>query len=374
MPDKARDARKVSVTDVARRARVSASTVSNLLNGRSDRMRPETRERVEEAVAALGYAPNQLARQFRTGQVHAIGLVVPSVANPFWGFVADRVEEAALERDYQVLLCNSARDPQREAHYAQTLLNFGVRGVIFGSSPMSFDHLRGLDRRGLQVMAFDRSLANSAEVVVGSVGIDNTAAARLAVSHLTGLGHRRIGFLSGPIKTVSRKARLDGYQQALAAVDVPVDQALVWEGESVSSFGDAEGAELGRSGAHRLLNLPRRPTALFAINDMYAIGAYAGAGDLGLRVPEDVSIVGFDDLPVFAEVATPPLTTVRQPLEQMMRTATDHLIERLEGTATGQPEHVPATPELVVRGSTAHASSDIAAGVGPGTKRDTRGA
>ncbi|MGH3489519.1 MAG: LacI family DNA-binding transcriptional regulator [Actinopolymorphaceae bacterium] len=344
---------KVSLHDVARRAGVSPSTVSNVLNGRHGRTRAETSERVRAAIRELGYVPNQLARQFRTGQVRTIGLIVPSVANPFWGFVAQRVEQAASERGYQVLLCNAERDAEREARFAETLLDSGVRGLIFGSSPLSFDHLAGFGDRGLQVVAFDRSLAGAGSVVVGSVEIDNVLAARLAISHLTGLGHRRIGFLSGPIQTVSRRERLAGYQQALAAVGIEPDPELVWEGASVTAFGDAEGAELGRSGAHHLLSRPDRPTALFTINDMYAIGAYAGARDLGLRVPDDVSVLGFDDLPVLAEVAVPPLTTVRQPLPEMMRLATEQLIGRLVGERVGEPEHVTATPELVVRQSTA---------------------
>ena len=347
------DAAKVSLRDVARHAGVSPSTVSNVLNGRVGRMRAETSERVRQAVRDLGYAPNQLARQFRTGQVRTIGLIVPSVANPFWGFVALRVEQAASERGYQVLLCNAERDPAREARFAETLLDSGVRGLIFGSSPLSFEHLAGLGARGLQVVAFDRSLAGAGSLVIGSVEIDNVLAARLAISHLTGLGHRRIGFLSGPIRTVSRRERLAGYQQALVEAGIEPDPALVWEGAAITTFGDAEGAELGRSGAHHLLSQPARPTALFTINDMYAIGAYAGARDLGLRVPNDVSVLGFDDLPVLAEVAAPPLTTVRQPLPEMMRIATDQLIGRLEGRRAGEPEHMTATPELVVRQSTA---------------------
>ncbi len=355
------DGAKVSLRDVARRAGVSPSTVSNVLNGRVGRMRPDTSERVRRAVRELGYAPNQLARQFRTGQVRTIGLIVPSVANPFWGFVALRVEQAANERGYQVLLCNSERDPAREARYAETLLDSGVRGLIFGSSPLSFDHLAPLAARGLQVVAFDRSPAGPqtgdapGPHVVGSVEIDNVLAARLAISHLTGLGHRRIGFLSGPIRTVSRRERLAGYQQALDEAGIEPDPTLVWEGASVTTFGDAEGAELGRSGAQHLLSRPAssRPTALFTINDMYAIGAYAGARDLGLQVPTDVSVLGFDDLPVLAEVASPPLTTVRQPVQEMMRVATERLIARLEGRLAGPPEHTTATPELVVRRSTA---------------------
>lgn len=343
----------VNLQDVARRAGVSASTVSNVLNGRKGRTRPETTERVLTAVRELGYAPNQLARQLRTGQVRTIGLIVPSVANPFWGFVAQQVEKSAREQGYQVLLCNAERVPEREARFAETLIDSSVRGLIVGSSSLSLQHLAGFEERGLQVITFDRSLASPDSLVVGSVQIDNVLGARLAVRHLIGLGHRRIGLLSGPIQTVSRRERLRGYQEALSSAGIEADPRFVWEGATVTTFGDAEGAELGRSGAHHLLSLPDRPTALFTINDLYAIGAYAGARDLGFRVPSDVSIVGFDDLPVLAEVATPPLTTVRQPLPEMMRFATDQLIARLDGKQTSVPDHITASPELIVRQSTA---------------------
>ncbi|MBX6764827.1 MAG: LacI family transcriptional regulator [Rubrobacteraceae bacterium] len=342
----------INIHDVAREARVSASTVSNVLNGRLDRMRPETSERVLRAIEQLGYTTNQLARQFRTGRVLTIGLIVPSVANPFWGYVARSVEEAASAQGYQVLLCNAERDPNCERRYAETLLASGVRGVIFGSSPLSFDHLAALAQRGLQILAFDRRIQHADEVVVDSVGIDNVLGAKLATTHLIGLGHRRIGLLSGPIRTVSRQDRLKGYQKALQEADIEIDQQLIWEGKPISGFGDAESAELGRLGAHELLSLPNRPTALFAINDMYALGAYAGAQELGFRIPEDLSIVGFDDLSPFAAIATPPLTTVRQPIQQMMRIAVEYLIGRLEKTRSSPPEQLIAAPELIVRKST----------------------
>lgn len=344
----------VSVHDVARLAKVSPSTVSNVLNGRLDRMRPETTERVLKAMEQLGYTPNQLARQLKTGNVPMIGLIVPSVANPFWGAVARNVEEAAQSLSYQLLLCNAERDQEREQRYAEAMWASGIRGVIFGSSPLSFNHLVPLAQRGLQVVAFDRQSQSADQVVVDSVGVDNVLGARLAVSHLLTQGHRRIGFLSGPIRTVSRLDRLAGYQAALKDAGVEPDTALIWEGASASAFGDTEGAELGRAGARALLSRPDRPTALFTVNDMYAFGAYAGARDLGLRVPEDVSVVGFDDLVPLAEISVPTLTTVRQPLPQMMRAAVELLIGRLSKARIGPPTHVVIEPELIVRASTAH--------------------
>lgn len=341
----------VKIQDVARLATVSPSTVSNVLNGRDERMRPETKERVLHAIEQLSYTPSQVARQLKTGQVKIIGLIVPSVANPFWGMVARDVESVALTYGYQVLLCNAERNPVRERHYAESLWASGVRGVIFGSSPISFEHLAPLAKRGLLVVAFDRQAQSADQVVASSVGVDNVLGGRLAAEHLISLGHRHIGFLSGPIRTVSRRDRLDGHFTALVEAGIEPDPGLIWEGSSISAYGDIEGADLGRIGARALLDRPYRPTAICAINDMYALGAYAGASDLGLRVPDDVSIVGFDDISI-AAVAQPALTTVKQPLSAMMQAVVTSLISRLEGVQTIPAEHIIVPPELIIRSST----------------------
>lgn len=345
----------VTIEDVALLAKTSPSTVSNVLNGRLDRMRPETRERIQRAMEQLGYMPNQLARQLKTGQVPILGLIIPSVANPFWGAFVQCVEEAARDRGYQVLLGNAGRDPAQEERYAESLWTHGVRGVIFGSSPLSLDHVRGLVKRGLHAVIFDRD-TRGAELVeqaaIDSISIDNARGARLATEHLLALGHRRIGFLSGPLRTASRLERLDGHRSALVAAGIEPRSDLVWEGAPSKGFGDVEGADFGRRGARDLLAGAAPPSALFTINDMYALGAYAGARDLGLRIPDDVSIVGFDDI-FMAQVVQPPLTTVRQPLEEMLHATVSRLIDRLEGRHDGPADHTVVTPELVVRGSTA---------------------
>lgn len=345
-------AESVSIRDVARLAKVSTSTVSNVLNERYDRMRPETTERILQAIAQLGYTPNQLARQLKKGNVSMIGLLVPSVANPFWGALARHAEEAALTYGYQVLLCNTERNPEREQRYADVLWSSGVRGVILGSSTLSFDHLVPFVDKGLHIVAFDRHAQSTDRVLVDSVEMDNVLGARLAIEHLLASGHQRIGFLSGPLRTVSRLARLEGYRQALTDARMTLDPALIWQDTSTRAFGDSESVELGRTGAHALLNRPDRPTALLAVNDMYAFGAYAGARDLALRIPEDVSIVGFDDIVPLAEIAAPPLTTIRQPLAEMMQVAIELLIGRLEKTDTDPPRQMTMKPELIIRGST----------------------
>ncbi|MEM7532445.1 MAG: LacI family DNA-binding transcriptional regulator [Chloroflexota bacterium] len=342
---------KATILDVARLAQVSPSTVSNLLNNRAERMKPSTKERVQQAIDQLGYRPNHAARGLKTGATSLIGLIVPSVANPFFGIFARHVEEVALKSGYQVLLCNSERDPQREQNYAEELWGHGVRGIILGSSPETFDHLATLFDQGLHLVAFDRPAQQLDQYAIDSASIDNVEGAYLAVSHLIKLGHRRIGFVSGSIRTVNRLDRLEGYRQALSTAKIPFDESLIWQGTSETGFGDSETMNMGRQGSLELLRSDNPPTALFTINDMVAFGTYAGARELGLHVPNDLSIVGFDDI-VLAEIVDPPLTTVRQPVDEIARCAVERLLGRLQGTCTEPVGHIPLPPNLVVRAST----------------------
>ena len=346
-------AAKVTITDVAHLAGVSPSTVSNLLNGRSTRMRPSTKERILEAINQLGYTPNQAARQLKTGHSPIVGLIVPSVANPFYGIFARHVEAAALKAGYQVLLGNSDRDPEREQRYAETLWGYGVRGIIYGSALVQYSHLDNLIAKGLHVVAFERPSQGDDPTTIDSVGIDNNLASRLATKHLLALGHKRIGFLSGPIRTVSRMERLAGYKVALAEADIEADSSLIWDiAPNGNNYGDADAVELGRQGTQELLTRSNPPTAIFAINDMFAFGAYLGAKDLGLTIPTDLSVIGVDDI-TLTEIVQPPLTTIRQPIGRIAAMAVERLVARLEGTLSETQGHQILRPQLVVRSSTA---------------------
>lgn len=344
--------REVTIHDVARRAEVSPSTVSNVLNGKRDRMSPETGERVMRAVAELGYEPNQMARGLKTGFVPIIGLIVPSVANPFWGAFASHVENAAMARNCQVMLCNGERDPEREQRYAESMLARGIRGVILGSAPLSMKHMVGLAKRGMQLVAFDRNVQRENGVEVDSVRVDNARGSQLAVEHLLQLGHRRIGFVSGPLISSSRNDRLEGYRAALRARGIEPDPALLWMENVHPGSNDEEGTEIGRTAAFALLRRSDPPTAFCAINDMTAFGIYAGVRELGLRIPEDVSVLGFDDISL-CRIVSPPLSTVRQPLQDLMRSAVELLLGRLAAKNQEPPAHLTLPPELVLRGSTA---------------------
>ena len=346
----------VGIHQVAKVAGVSASTVSNVINGRAGKMRAETRQRVLDAIERLRYTPNSAARQLKSGQNTTLGLIIPSAANPFWGAVAHHVERVARKNGYRLLICNAERDLEVEARYAETLLGSGVTGVILGSSPLNFDHLRDLIGRGLKIAAFDQRVRDVEKGVTCAVSVDQELGGTLAAQHLIGLGHRRIGVVTGPIRTNSRIGRVDGVRAALARARLAPLDDLLWQGGGVTGFGDMEGSELGRLGVRELLSRDDPPTAVFCGNDMYALGAYAGARDLGYRVPDDISIVGFDDI-AFAEIVHPPLTTVRQPIPAMAEVVVRLLIRHVEEGARegGEEAFVNVPPQLIVRGSTAAA-------------------
>jgi DNA-binding LacI/PurR family transcriptional regulator len=342
----------VTIHQVAAEAGVSPSTVSNVLNGRSDRMLPQTRERVEQAIARLGYRPNGPARQLRTGRSQVVGLVVPSVANPFWGTFARHLEAAALQAGYRVLLCNSERDPDRERDYLEELWADGIRGVVLCSSLPSLEHVLPLVERGLVMVAFDRTAQAGDPPSLVNISVDNAVGAELATRHLLQLGHRRLAFVSGSLRSVNRRARFRGFEAALEQFGLSADDALVWSGGPDDRYGDLDFPDLGRTAARALLATDRPPTAIVAINDMCALGVSASARDAGLQVGADLSVVGFDDI-MLADLATPPLTTIRQPLPAMADAAFAHLQTGVERTgAAANYTSLLLRPELVVRAST----------------------
>ncbi|MER7455920.1 LacI family DNA-binding transcriptional regulator [Micromonospora sp. NPDC126480] len=342
----------VTIYQVAREAGVSPSTVSNFLNGRPGRMLPQTRVRIADAIDRLGYRPNRAARQLRTGRIQVIGLVVPSVANPFWGNFARYLERAALADGYHVLLCNSEREPDRERRYLEELWADGIRGVVLCSSLPSLDHVLPLVETGLSLVAFDRTAQAGDPGTLVNISVDNVVGAHLATAHLLELGHRRIAFVSGSLRSINRRERFRGFTDAFEQAGLDPAGAIVWSGGAEQEpYGDLDAAGLGRRAAHELLRATDRPTAIVAINDMCALGISAGIRDAGLRVGQDISVVGFDDI-VLADLAAPPLTTVRQPIADMAAAAFRHLRSRIESTETGPSQSLLLRPELVVRAST----------------------
>lgn len=329
-----------TIADVARRARVSTATVSRVLSG-VGRARPETRDRVFRAARELDYRPSGIARSLKLRATRTLGLIVTDIENPFFPELVRGVEDAARAAGYAVLLCNAADDPDREAAYLNLLVERRVDGVVIAASSLGSRHRDWLARPPLPVV-----LVNSVPpgVELPSIASDSRLGGRLAIEHLLGLGHRRIGHLMASERNSDAPDRLIGARDAIAAAGLPGDSLVV-------AVADARVAG-GEQAMREVLRRAPEVTAAFAYNDLMAIGAMRAVRALGRRVPADVSVVGFDDIDLAAYV-DPPLTTLSQATAEMGRWAFEQLARRL-ATAdepwTGSPVQLPVF--LRVREST----------------------
>lgn len=328
----------VTIEDVARHAGVSIRTVSRVINKRPD-VAASTRQRVQDVIDALGYRPNTLARSMITGQTMSIGIVLPDIANPFFGRAIRGCEDFLNEAGYSILLCNTDEDLKKEQEYLALLLDRRVDGVIIWGSRGECDILEAVLGVELPVVTVDCH-AFCGNVV--NINVQNHEGARMATHHLIEVGHTQIGFLAGPATRLTAKRRLSGYQQAMAdAALTPLVAPLV--GEAVPSVLQ------GYEGAKQLLSVADRPTALFTYNDLMAAGALLAARYLDLRVPDDVAIVGFDDI-LMSAMMDPPLSTIRIPQYELGRLTGEKVLSLLTG-ASSSPETIDFPVELRVRAS-----------------------
>lgn len=335
------------IQDVARLAGVSPSSVSNYLNNRMGQMRVETQQKIRQAIEQLGYRPNNAARQLKTGIAPMVGLLVPSLANQFFGSLASAVEAAAARYHCHVMTFSTFRDAERERSVMADLLAYGVQGIITGSALADTNHLVSMTAR-CPVVAFDIRRPEQSHERIVTVAIDNVAATSMAVAHLVALGHRCVALVTPPPHTLNRQDRVRGFQQAVASAGIR-GELLITDAAGAASdpHGDTQLFEMGQLAAARLVGNPARPTAAIAINDMMAIGLGIGLKQLGLLLPRDFSLIGIDDI-FFAAAHDPPLTTVRQPIQALADTAVQRILAPDE--AAGDALLVP---ELIVRASTA---------------------
>jgi DNA-binding LacI/PurR family transcriptional regulator len=335
------------IHDVARLAGVSASSVSNYLNNRMEQMRPETRRNIRLAIEQLGYRPNNAARQLKTGVASMVGLLVPSLANQFFGALACAVETAAARYGCNVMTFSTFRNPERERAVMADLMAHGVQGIITGSALNDTGHLAATSAR-CPVVAFDMRRSDERHERIITISVDNAAATAMAVEHLAALGHRTIALVTPPPHTLNRQDRIRGFQEAAAQAGVDGELLIVDATDAPSDpHGDTQLFEMGRSAAARIVAARGRPTAAIAINDMMAIGVGVGLKQLGKRIPDDFSLVGIDDI-FFAVAHDPPLTTLRQPIQAMA----DAAVKRILAPAAAPADELFA-PELIVRASTA---------------------
>ncbi len=320
-----------TIVEVARRAAVSPTTVSHVLNG-TRFVSHAARERVEQAIALLGYRRNEVARSLRRGSSHTLGLVLPDSANPFFAEVGRAIELAAFEAGFSLILCNSENAVEKERLYLGVLARRQVDGVILVSAGERSDSVSTFLRSGLPVVAMDRPQPG---LSLDTVLADHRQGGWLATRHLVRLGHRRIACIGGPPRLGPGLQRVAGYRRALREEGLAFDRALLVHGD----FHPAAGA----SAARALLRLRRPPTAIFACNDLMALGVLRAAAELGRRVPGDLALVGYDDIEL-AAFAAPPLTTVAQPKREMGREVVRLIVNRIrDGRLPPQREELPVS-------------------------------
>ncbi|WP_344132330.1 LacI family DNA-binding transcriptional regulator [Saccharopolyspora halophila] len=326
----------VGIKDVARQAGVSIGTVSNVVN-RPHLVSEDTRRRVQTAIDELGYVRDESARQLRAGRSRIMALLVLDLGNPFFVDLARGAEEAAHAAGLNVITCNSGQRVDLETSYLSMLAEQRVRGVLLSPVESVGDRLQTFARSGIPYVFVDRKVP---ELEGSSVSVDDVAGGALAARHLLETGHTEIAFVNGPKMLVQCRDREAGVRSALADGDVRLS---VLESAALN-------ADCGRDAGARLLGMSPRPTAVFCANDLLALGVLQAMVGAGVKVPEEMAIVGYDDIE-FAGAAAVPLTSVRQPARRLGRTAAELLIAE---TSTDRPQHrqVVFEPELVVREST----------------------
>lgn len=325
-----------TIVDVAARAGVSRTTVSRVINDQPvDR---EMAERVREAVEALGYRPSRLARGLRTQRAQVWAFVISDIRNVFFTEVMRGVEEASWARGHTLIVCNTDEQLSREQVYLEMLLDEHVSGVIIAPASTSQTDVGGLRAKGIPVVAIDRTFTHQQ---TDGVVVDNAGGARVAVTHLLDNGFSRVACITGPVEKSTSRERKAGWEEALRARGLRPSQRLVRHADYK--------IDGGREAMLDLLAGPKPPDAVFVANNHMTTGVLQAVAQQGLRVPDDLAIVGFDDSP-WSAVVKPPLTTVRQPTYEIGRRATDLLLRRLGGY-TGPPKRVVLSPQLVVRGS-----------------------
>lgn len=325
-----------TIYEIAERVGVSPATVSRALSGKGY-VRKELREKILQVAKEMDYHPNTLARSLVTGQSFIIGLVLPDITNPFFPAIARGVEDVAHRNGYNVILCNTDGSARKEADYLGLLRSKRVDGVIFTTSQVATRHVRQLVDSDIPVVLADRRMNVDCDFVV----VDSIEGAYKATSHLIGLGHSAIGLITGPQKVTTSAERIEGYSRALRDHHIVMREELICEGDYKENSGYRH--------TKKLLGLSSRPTAIFACNDLMAMGALAALEEKGIRVPEEVAVVGYDDIP-FASVVRPRLTTVVQPKYEIGSIACEILLERMKDRDRSRQE-VFLKPNLMIRES-----------------------
>jgi len=340
-----------TLKDIALRANTSVSTVSRILNNKAKRFRisKDTEDLVLKIADELSYRPNQLARGLRTKRSHTIGLLIPDISNPFFAYLTRVIQRITHELGYRLFVCDTDEELDLEVEHVRLLASTGVDGMIIMPVGQQYGHLEFLNKKNIPFVLIDRYFH---ELNVSSVTVDSYKGAYAAVEHLINFGHDRIAIIQGLPHTYTSTKRLQGYKDALAHHSVPLDEALI--------VGNDFRKENGYIATKFLLDMQCPPTGIFTTSDLITLGAFQAIFEEKLEIPEDVSLVAFDDID-FAPYLVAPLTTVAQPREMMGEIAVKLLMEQIDGETKVDARRIVLEPQLMVRGSVSKLNKETAA-------------
>ncbi len=332
--------KKTTIKDIARKANVSHTTVSRALNNKS-RIKSETKEKILSIAKELNYRPDFIARSLVMRRTKTLGLVITTIANPFYTELSQGIETMAISLGYNIILCSTNYELSAEKKYIDMLESKGVDGIIFTSAHMGDPNIIGLAEEGFPMILVNRrTLHPTVRDKVDYIGVDNIRGGFLAVEHLIKLGHERIGVIGGSSESSVGYERLEGGKKALATYGLKVIGDYFLEGDFLRGS--------GYQGGKKFLEMDKPPTAIFAANDYMALGTYQAIMEAGIKVPEEIALIGFNDIE-FAAMKGIELTTIGQKKYEMGALAAKTLVERIEGRKSGPPEEIILEPELIIR-------------------------
>ncbi|MBI4428346.1 MAG: LacI family DNA-binding transcriptional regulator [Ignavibacteriales bacterium] len=330
-----------TINDIANKAGASVTSVSRVLNNKAGKYRisKETAKRILKAAAELDYKPNELARGLRLKKTHTIGLVIPDISNPFFAYVTRNIQRVAHELGYSLVVCDTDENLPLELEHINLLMSKGVDGLVIMPVGQDARHLKRLVKESVPLVLVDRCFD---ELDTSSVVVDNYAGAFTGIEHLLECGHRRIAIIQGLANTYSNTGRVQGYTDALKKFGIRPDPELI--------FGGSFREETGYNETKRILSMSERPTAIFATSDLITLGALQAINEMGLDVPNDISVLAFDDTD-FAPFLKCPLTVIAQPKESMGEIAVKLLVDQIKGRGKQQTQKIILKPNLVKRNS-----------------------
>lgn len=344
--------KKATIYDIAREVGTSVATVSRVLSDSGYPVKDELRSRIRQTADRLNYSTNIVGRMLKKSESHDIGVIIPTISNPFYTQLVLGIELEARKHGYDILLCNSFREAATEKKYLESLYQKQVSGIILSSVDENHDYLRYMKDSGVQIVLVDQQID---DLQCSRVGFDYIKGGLIAVEYLIKMGHANIAFLSSPLTRRSRKETMEGYRLALIKNDIEFrkDYLIVAESEEESWNGTYE-FENGKRLAKRVIDLPDRPTAVFAVNDMTAFGVIQELFSCGIRVPEDISVIGFDNIEL-SSMIHPSLTTVNQPAFETGRQASRLLLDSMENEGMEEMA-MTLEPTLIIRKSVSRLS------------------